>query len=96
MLASLSAAASDAEEAAGEVVDGAARRRDAAVAAAGWQGTQLRLTLAVLDSLKRELARERAALASARAEAKASDAVAEQALAFMRAHAATLACVKQH
>ena len=86
MLAHLSKAAinaSDASEAADDAA-GAAARKDAAVTAAGWQGTQLRLTLAVLDSLKKELARERAALASARAESKASDAVAEQALSMLQ------------
>ena len=64
---------------------GTARRKEAALGAAGWQGTQLRLTLATLDSLKKELARERAALVSARHEAKASDAVAEEALAMLQA-----------
>ena len=62
-----------------------ARRKEAAVAAAGWQGTQLRLTVAALDSLKRELAKERAAVASARAESRASDSVAEQALGMLQA-----------
>jgi hypothetical protein len=47
-------------------------------------GTQLKLTLAVLDSLKRELARERAALASARAEGKQYDQVAEAALTMLQ------------
>ena len=83
MLASLNGAAAHAAEAA-EDADGAAARREAAVTAAGWQGTQLRLTLAVLDSLKKELARERAALASTKAESKASDAVAEQALSMLQ------------
>jgi flagellar biosynthesis/type III secretory pathway chaperone len=40
--------------------------------------------LAVLDSLKRELARERAALASARAEGKQYDQVAEAALTMLQ------------
>ena len=85
MLANLSAAAEDAEAAVDvEGPDAPSIRREAAVVAAGWQGTQLKLTLAVLDSLKRELARERAALASARSEAKASDAVAEQALTMLQ------------
>ena len=88
-----------------------AGRREAAIAASSWQGTQLKLarwccssackcsprrstplptgtqlklTLAVLDSLKRELARERAALASARAEGKQYDQVAEAALTMLQ------------
>ena len=86
MLANLAKAAENAEQsAADETAGGERMRKDAAVAAAGWQGTQLRLTVAVLDSLKKELARERAALASARAEAKASDTVAEQALTMLQA-----------
>ena len=85
MIANLAAAARGAQLAADNGEEGGAgERKDAAVAAAGWQGTQLRLTLATLDSLKRELARERAALASSRAEAKASDAVAEQALSMLQ------------
>ena len=100
MLESLSLAAVGAEAAAIECtpIDGAAgraassaarseamhARKEAADSAAGWQGMQLRLTVAVLDSLKRELARERAALASARSEAKQSDLVAEQALAMLQ------------
>ena len=85
MLSNLAAASKTAGEAAAEAGEsGAVMRRDAAVAAAGWQGTQLRLTLATLDSLKKELARERAALSSARSEARASDAVAEQALTMLQ------------
>ena len=89
MLAHLAKAAENAEKSA--AADAAAdesavsRRKDAAVAAAGWQGTQLRLTVSVLDSLKKELARERAELASARTESRASDSVAEQALGMLQA-----------
>ena len=84
MVAALSAAAEAAEAAAGDAgPDGDTARRAAAVAASGWQGTQLRLTVAVLDSLKREMARERAALASARAEAKRSDETTERALQML-------------
>ena len=50
-----------------------------------WQGTQLRLCAAALDSLKRELARERATASSAREEARRSDSVAEQAPRMMHA-----------
>ena len=65
---------------------GAAARKDAgAGATVAWQGTQLRLTVSVLDSLKKELARERAELASARTESRASDSVAEQALGMLQA-----------
>ena len=40
----------------------------------------MRLTVATLDSLKRELAREKAALACAKEETRRTDAVAEEAL----------------
>ena len=70
----------EAAEASG--ADGAAAGAGASVA---WQGTQLRLCAAALDSLKRELARERAAASSAREEARRSDSVAEQAPRTMHA-----------
>ena len=70
---------------------GAAARKEAgagAGATVAWQGTQLRLCAAALDSLKRELARSRATASSAREEARRSDSVAEQAptTAMMHAH----------
>ena len=71
----------EAAEASG--ADGAAAGAGASVA---WQGTQLRLCAAALDSLKRELARERATASSAREEARRSDSVAEQAPRMMLAH----------
>ena len=70
----------EAAEASG--ADGAAAGAGASVA---WQGTQLRLCAAALDSLKRELARERATASSAREEARRSDSVAEQAPRMMHA-----------
>ena len=70
----------EAAEASG--ADGAAAGAGASVA---WQGTQLRLCAAALDSLKRELARERATASSAREEARRSDSVAEQAPRTMHA-----------
>ena len=71
----------EAAEASG--ADGAAAGAGASVA---WQGTQLRLCAAALDSLKRELARERATASSAREEARRSDSVAEQATRMLHAH----------
>ena len=71
----------EAAEASG--ADGAAAGAGASVA---WQGTQLRLCAAALDSLKRELARERATASSAREEARRSESVAEQAPGMMHAH----------
>ena len=89
MLECLSRAADEAEAAAVQSTglhasSGTERRHEAAVNAASWQGKQLSLTVAVLDSLKRELARERAALASVRADAKQSDMVAERALSMLQ------------
>jgi len=49
-----------------------------------WEGTQLHLCVAALDSLKRQLAKERAATSSARDEAKQCDATAERALAMLQ------------
>ncbi len=74
-----SATAAVAPAPAGAVVQAPRTHASAAGAAAAWQGTQLRLCAAALDSLKRELARERAAASAAREEARRSDGVAEQA-----------------
>ena len=66
------------------VLSGAHHGAATLLESAAWQGTQLKLCAAALDSLKRELARERAAASSAREEARRSDGVAEQALTMMQ------------
>ena len=74
---------------------GAVARKDAGGGATvAWQGTQLRLCAAALDSLKRELARERATASSAREEARRSDSVAEQAPLPMMMHAHCMRTVR--
>jgi hypothetical protein len=74
---------------------GAEARKDAGGGATvAWQGTQLRLCAAALDSLKRELARERATASSAREEARRSDSVAEQAPLPMMMHAHCMRTVR--
>ena len=80
--------------AAGGAVVAAARKDAGAGATVAWQGTQLRLCAAALDSLKRELARERATASSAREEARRSDSVAEQAPLPMMMHAHCMCIVR--
>ena len=87
--------AAEATEVDGAAAGGAAARKDAgAGATVAWQGTQLRLCAAALDSLKRELARERATASSAREEARRSDSVAEQAPLPMMIHAHCMCIVR--
>ena len=81
-------------DAAGGAVVAAARKDAGAGATVAWQGTQLRLCAAALDSLKRELARERATASSAREEARRSDSVAEQAPLPMMMHAHCMCIVR--
>ena len=81
-------------DAAGGAVVAAARKDAGAGATVAWQGTQLRLCAAALDSLKRELARERATASSAREEARRSDSVAEQAPLPMMIHAHCMCIVR--
>ena len=90
MVAELAATAAAAEAAAAAGTDAgggaAAAAGDAAAAAAyTWQGSQLKLCLTTLDSLKRELARERAAAGCARDDARRADATAEEALTMLQA-----------
>ena len=90
MVAELTATAAAAEAAAAAGTDAgggaAAAAGDAAAAAAyTWQGSQLKLCLTTLDSLKRELARERAAAGCARDDARRADATAEEALTMLQA-----------
>ena len=80
MLQALAADAAAVERAAVSKSPSAAnQQRVASEQSAGWLGSQLRLTVATLDSLKRELARERAAHSSTREEVRRNEAVTEQA-----------------